>query len=340
MNDASVVCGVLMKKRGGRSIGIKYFAWGSNVVLLFVLAITAAPQEQPATAPGWAFPSRDQVPQSLRPEEPGFLMVPGSSKTYTQVQIDDPFNPPDWFPGEHPSMPQVVARGGGKDVRACANCHLTTGMGHPESAIITGFSILYFMRQMADMKNGDRKTGGIMDTIARAASDEEAQEAAEYFSSLKPFPYIKVVETETVEKSYVERGGMRLRSPSGGTEPLGKRIIVLPEDEERIMRRDPHGSVTTAYVPVGSIARGQELATTGSSGKTLSCGICHGPTLQGTGPVPRIAGLQPIYIFRQLYSFQNRSRTGGSALLMVPVVANLSEDDMIAISAYVGSLAP
>ena len=325
---------------------MKHFTWISIAVLTLVFAIDAVPQQPAASmGPGWAFPFGEQVAQSLRKEELGPLKIPGSARTYTQAQIDDGFNPPDWFPDEHPPMPQVVARGGGKDVRACANCHLTTGMGHPESAIVTGFSVPYFMRQIEDMKSGDRRTGGIMDTISKAMSEEDVRQASEYFASLKPFPYIKVVETETVEKSYVERGGMRLRAPSSGTEPLGKRIIVLPEDEERIMRRDPHGSVTIAHVPVGSIAKGKELVTMGGSGKTVGCAACHGANLQGAdgpgaGNAPRIAGLQPIYIFRQLYSFQNNSRAGASAVLMKPVVAKLTEDDMIAISAYLGSLAP
>ena len=325
---------------------MRHFTWISIAVLTLVFAIDAAPQQPAASmGPGWAFPFGEQVAQSLRKEELGPLKIPGSARTYTQAQIDDGFNPPDWFPDEHPPMPQVVARGGGKDVRACANCHLTTGMGHPESAIVTGFSVPYFMRQIEDMKSGDRRTGGIMDTISKAMSEEDVHQASEYFASLKPFPYIKVVETETVEKSYVERGGMRLRAPGGGTEPLGKRIIVLPEDEERIMRRDPQGSVTIAHVPVGSIAKGKELVTMGGSGKTVGCAACHGANLQGAdgpgaGNAPRIAGLQPIYIFRQLYSFQNNSRAGASAVLMKPVVAKLTEDDMIAISAYLGSLAP
>jgi len=306
---------------------MKHFTWISIVVLTLVFGIAAAPQQPAASmGPGWAFPFGEQVAQSLRKEELGALKIPGSAKTYTQAQIDDGFNPPDWFPDEHPPMPKVVARGGGKDVRACANCHLTTGMGHPESAIVTGFSVPYFMRQIEDMKSGDRRTGGIMDTISKAMSEEDVRQAAEYFASLKPFPYIKVVETETVEKSYVERGGMRLRALSSGTEPLGKRIIVLPEDEERIMRRDPHGSVTIAHVPVGSIAKGKELVTMGGSGKTVGCTACHGANLQGAdgpgaGNAPRIAGLQPIYIFRQLYSFQNNSRAGASAVLMKPLVA-------------------
>ncbi len=321
-----------------RSIGILML--GSIVAAVLLIAISAAPQQQSASrGPSWAFPAGEQ-PQSLHKEGPGLLSVPGSTRKYTQQQIDDGFNPPDWFPDEHAPMPQVVARGNGKDVRACANCHLTSGMGHPESASIAGFPIPYFTRQIEDMKSGDRRTGGIMDTIAKGMSEEEIQEAAAYFAELKPFPYVRVVETETVEKSYVERGGMRLRLPGGGTEPLGKRIIVLPEDEERIMRRDPHGSGTIAYVPAGSLAKGKELVTTGGAGKTLACAICHGPTLQGSGDVPRIAGLQPIYIFRQLYNFQNNSRAGSSAALMKPAVAKLSEEDMLAISAYVGSLAP
>jgi cytochrome c553 len=237
-------------------------------------------------------------------------------------------------------MPEVVVHGKEGGVRACATCHLASGMGHPESSMVTSLTVAYFTRQMADMKSGDRKTGGIMDTISKAISEEDSRAAAEFFAGLKPFPYIKVVETETVEKSYVERGGMRLRAPGGGTEPLGQRIIVLPEDEERIMRRDPHGSVTIAHVPMGSIAKGKDLATTGGAGKTLACTICHGGTLQGLGDVPRLAGVQPIYTFRQLYSMKNGNRGGNSAALMKPVVANLSDDDMIAISAYLGSLEP
>ncbi len=58
------------------------------------------------------------------------------------------------------------------------------------------------------------------------------------------------------------------------------------------------------------------------------------------GDVPRIAGLQPIYIFRQLYDIQHWTRGGDAVSLMRAPVADLSEDDMIAIAAYVGSLAP
>ena len=79
---------------------------------------------------------------------------------------------------------------------------------------------------------------------------------------------------------------------------------------------------------------------TGRSGKTIACAICHGDQLRGLGEVPRIAGLQPVYIARQLIQIQNGSSAGVNAALMKKAVANLTEDDIISISAYLGTLAP
>lgn len=58
------------------------------------------------------------------------------------------------------------------------------------------------------------------------------------------------------------------------------------------------------------------------------------------GEVPRIAGLQPVYTARQLICMQNGSSAGTAVALMKKAVSNLSEDDIISISAYLGSLAP
>jgi cytochrome c553 len=105
-----------------------------------------------------------------------------------------------------------------------------------------------------------------------------------------------------------------------------------------VLYRDP-SSGFVAYVPSGSIAKGKELATTGG-GKTISCAVCHGPTLQGLGDVPGIAGRHPSYIVRQMWNIQNGDRAGNSAALMKAVVDKLGNDDMLAIAAYVGSLTP
>jgi cytochrome c553 len=148
-----------------------------------------------------------------------------------------------------------------------------------------------------------------------------------------------VVETDTVPKSYIGQGNKRLVHPDGGSEPLGDRIIEVPEDEEVVVYRDP-SSGFVAYVPKGSIARGKGLATTGGGGKTIACSICHGQTLRGLGEVPAIAGRHPNYIVRQLWNMQNGERIGTSAALMKQVVDRLSNDDMLAIAAYAASLTP
>ena len=93
-------------------------------------------------------------------------------------------------------------------------------------------------------------------------------------------------------------------------------------------------------MPPRSIAKGEALVKTGGNCKTISCAICHVDQLQGLGEVPRIAGLQPVYIARQLICLQNGTSAGVNAALMKKTVANLTEDDIISISAYLGSLPP
>ena len=62
-------------------------------------------------------------------------------------------------------------------------------------------------------------------------------------------------------------GGMFLQLEGGETEPIGDRIIEVPEDAERTETlRDPRSGFI-AYVPVGSIKKGEALVTTGG-GKT------------------------------------------------------------------------
>ncbi len=304
-------------------------------ILLLVLAPVAA---LAAERPDWAFPATDKVqPPSRDDGKP--KTAPGSSLSLTRAQIDDLFNAPDWFPDLHPPMPAVVAHGDkAHNVRACASCHLPTGTGHDESAYLAGLPAGYFIRQMADYKSGARQGSGMMIGMAKTMTDDEVRAAADYFAALKPRPWIRVVETDTVPHTYIGKGNKRLAHPDGGSEPIGSRIIEIPEDEDIVLNRDPRSGFV-AYVPKGSIARGEALATTGG-GKTLPCAICHGPTLQGLGDVPGIAGHHPDYIVRQLWSMQNGERVGTSAALMKQVVDKLGVDDMLAIAAYVGSRAP
>jgi cytochrome c553 len=292
-----------------------------------------------ADNPDWAYPV---TPPPQPPDNTVMRTLPGSSKQYTQAQIDDPFNPPDWYPEQHPPMPEVVSHGGPRPAgRACAQCHLTSGNGHPESSDLAGLPAYYIIRQMAAFKDGERKgiRAANMIAMAKVLSDEQVKAAAEYFAALKPTPgYNKVVETDTVPNSYVGAGGMRFVTPNGGREPIGSRIIVLPQDEQRAHARDPNSGFID-YVPKGSLAKGAALMA-GGDGKTINCTICHGPTLKGLGEVPSIAGRPGQYIFRQLNDMKTGNRTGPWVELMKQVVAKLSDDDMIALSGYLESLDP
>lgn len=293
----------------------------------------------PNREPGWAFPVQHAT---LPPEAPGPKRIPGSSRTFTVAEIDNLMAPPDWMPEEHAPAPSIVTKGRAGAL-ACGSCHLMSGIGHPESADVSGLSAQYFIRQMADFKSGARKDIARMNGIAREMTDQEVTEAAEWFATLKLRKNNRVVEADTVPKSVIAQGRMRFEDPAGGTEPIGQRIITLPENAELARFRDPNTAFVN-YVPTGTLARGKALVETGDGGKTMACSICHGPDLRATGATgnlaPRLAGVHPIYLVRQLYLFKEGSRTAPSAAMMTPVVAKLTDADILAISAYLGSLDP
>jgi cytochrome c553 len=309
------------------------------VLALFPALRIGAQSAEPWHLPDipWAFPIRDKV-QPVIDERTGPQHVPGSSKSYTQDQIDDFINPPDWFPDEHAPMPKVVAHGAEGGVLGCISCHLASGLGHPESANLAGVSAAYIVRQLSDFKAGNRM-GEAMNDMTKNLSDEDARQASEWFAALKPKVWQSVVETDRVPKTFINQHLMRMPLPGAGDEPIGNRIIELPQDISRAESRDPHSGFI-AYVPKGSLAKGKEFVTTGGGGKTIQCVICHGPSLNGLGEVPAIAGHSPMYLFRQLYYFKDGSRHGSMGALMKGVVAHMTQDDMLAIAAYVGSLTP
>jgi cytochrome c553 len=313
----------------------KYWSGIRSGCLLSLLLIFGCLCARAAEAPHWAFPVADKVqPSSKEDGQPKTLA--GSDKSYTQAEIDNLKRPPDWFPDMHPAMPPVVAQG--TSSFACGSCHLPIGTGHDESAYLAGLPESYLAAQMADFKGGTRKGFGIMPDIARSLGDADIEAAARYFASLPARRWVRVVETDAVPKTYVNASNMRLPSPDGGSEPIGDRIVELPENTAAAIARDPRSGFI-AYVPKGSIAEGHALVTTGG-GKTTACVACHGPDLKGLGDVPAIAGRHSGYIVRQLYFFQNGERSDPDAAPMHDVAANLTAHDMLVVAAYLASLDP
>jgi cytochrome c553 len=293
--------------------------------------------------PAWAYPVNPPGPKPA-PDDGTPRHVPDSNAAFTLTQIRDLHFAPDWHPMDHPSMPDIVARGGTKDVLACGSCHRADGSGGPENAKVAGLPAAYIVQQMADFKSGARATSvperlppQLMIATATAIDDHEIEAAAAYFSALQPRAAIRVVEAESVPKTKVTGWHLAVAAEHE-TEPLGQRIVEVPENLEYFALRDGRARFV-AYVPPGSVQRGQALVAA-ESGKTVACGICHGPDLKGLGPIPGLAGRSPSYLVRQLYDFQTGARAGAWSGLMQPMVAQLSVDDMIALAAYAASLSP
>jgi cytochrome c553 len=333
---------------------------------------TAVPLERFETAPLWAYgydkppaPGEKAAPQppptrSLRPNEPADEQtrpqhVEGSTAAFSLVDIRDQQNVIDWFPGDHPPMPAVVAHGPsrmGTLARGCAACHLPNGRGRPENAPAAALPATYILRQLSDFRNGLRRTAdprkpntNTMIDLARGMTDEEMKASAAYFSSAKWAPWVRVVETNMVPKTKIV-ANLFIPIEQGMSEPIGDRIIEVPEKETQSeLYRNPRSGFV-AYVPVGSIKRGEDLVVTGGmrivdnkivQGKTTPCGTCHGPDLLGVADVPPIAGRSPSYLVRQLWDIQQGTRNGASVQLMKLIVANLTAEDMINMAAYVAS---
>ena len=309
---------------------------------------SAASAQSLADQLAWAY-AITPGPAPAAPADDGTrYSLDGSQGRFTLDQIRNRMGPADWYPGDHPSMPPVVARGReAAGIWACSLCHYPNGKGRPENAGVTGLPKEYFIQQMHDFKNGLRASADsrkpntpIMAGFAVQMTDEEIQQAAEYFGSMRWTPWIQVVETDTIPKMRIA-GGMHLKieGPEAGTEPLGNRIVESPVNAEHTeMLRDPRSGFI-AYVPKGSVARGKELAQFGNEGVT-ACTVCHGQDLNGLAIVPSLRGRSPSYIARQLADMKEGKRRGAWTPLMAPVVASLGSDDILNLAAYLTSLEP
>lgn len=329
-------------------------AGGALVFSVVVTTAMSSAHAQPAPAsqtpglppvpPAWAYPNLGPNPPS--PPNDGVLhRLEGSPYAFTMVQLFDLFTANDWFPDSHPPMPEVVARGRKPEVRACGMCHYPNGQGRPENAPLAGLPANYIIQQVKDYQSGARRSSMAqagphlrMLAAAQHVSDPDLRAAADYFASIPYKPWIRVVETERVPLTQVVIGSMWAAVPGDATEPIGQRIVELPTDYARTELRDTRSGFT-AYVPVGSIRRGEQIALSGA-GKGAPCVSCHGADLRGAGDIPALAGRSAQYMVRQLYDMMKGTRAGPGAQLMRGAVGDMSMDDIIAVVAYASSRAP
>ena len=300
-----------------------------------LLAVGAA--EAP---PAWLFPYNP--PPKTPPVYDNVVKggPPGSALKLTTAQVRDLFEASDWYPSDHPPMPLAVREGRKPDQMACGTCHLPNGGGRPENASLAGLPAVYIVAQVKAFASGARGDGAhrpvIMQKIAKAVPGDQLIAAARYFATIKPHRFGRVIETDTIAH-VTSRPGPWHYTGAPGTEPLGGRLIEVPDDYKRHEMRDSRLSYT-AYVPRGSIARGRALAQHWGGG-AFACATCHGATFQG-GIGPRLAGRSPTYLARQLYDFKSGARGGAASVQMAQVTRGMSVADMVALAAYMGNAAP
>ena len=278
------------------------------------------------------------------PDDGVMLTLPGTDRTFTRSEAWFNYGPADWYPGDHPPMPAVVAFGREEDgLRPCALCHFPNGQGKSENGHVSGLPEAYFLQQLEAFADGSRRSAdprkantNEMAMIAAALSEEERQTIARYYGSMPYRQMVRVVEADEAPRVRTSTNGLMLPLAELPPVPLGMRIIEVPEHPEHTeIQRDPRGRFV-AYVPRGSLAVGEDLVVTGG-GRTAQCGICHGPGQRGVDDIPSIAGRTASYTMRQLWDIKQGAR---KSIIMTPILANLDAEDMLYISAYLASLEP
>lgn len=349
-----------MKRLRGRSR-----SHGLVRLALFVAVAGVAAAQHAADWPDWAYGALEPLTAGSRvavacasgslpydcayqeapvPDDGVRRSLPGSTLRFTRNETYADYAPADWYPAEHPAMPDIVAHGHAPlRLRACALCHYANGQGRMENAAVAGLPEAYILQQLQSFADGTRRSADVrkantneMAMIAARLTGEERRQAAAYFAAMPLRPSVRIIESAAAPQVQATSNGLMLPVGGAPTVPLGRRIIVVPETpQQTLLSRDPHG-LWLAYVPVGSVAAGAQLAASGG-GRAQPCALCHGPALRGLADIPGIAGRTPTYLMRQLWDFRQGAR---HSVLMQPVAQSLSAADMLNLSAYLASLEP
>jgi cytochrome c553 len=111
-------------------------------------------------------------------------------------------------------------------------------------------------------------------------------------------------------------------------------VVEIAENDDLVRARDQINGGFVQYVHADDLALGEKLVTTGA------CATCHGADYKGAGNVPRLAGQHSVYLIRQLKDMQTGARNDKNVAVMKPIVAKLSDPEIVAVAAYLASKSP
>ncbi|WP_218944124.1 c-type cytochrome [Marinobacter changyiensis] len=104
--------------------------------------------------------------------------------------------------------------------------------------------------------------------------------------------------------------------------------------EKTTMKRPLFFGITAALTIGWASAQAADM----SAGKTMfadACAQCHGPTGKGMASFPSLRGRDTDYIESRLKQYRAGERVGANSSLMIPNAANLSDDDIANLAAYI-----
>ena len=224
--------------------------------------------------------------------------LPGSTKSFTRNEAHFDYGPGDWYPEDHPAMPDIVARGRQADgIRACGLCHYPNGQGKMENGgVATRGLHPAATRRVQERDSTERRSPKAntneMVAIARALTDAEAVQPSG-FASMPWRKWVRVVESDQAPVCVPPPTASFCLSPSatGTARPTHHRDAGAARGAELAAITLWLRRVCT----IGSIAKGEALVTTGGDGRTARCTVCHGTDLKGTTTAPGIAGRSASY---------------------------------------------
>jgi len=319
----------------------------AKAIIVLALSVMAGTTFAVASEPedaGWAFPEPSSTSNASPAAPEGGFSVPGSAYRYSASDIRNLYQAVDWFPALRVGAPRPVLQGRTAGAMACGYCHLPDGQGRPENAAIAGLPAAYIVEQVRAFHDGLRKgarpawrASALMTQTAKLAEPDAVEAAARWFEAQPYAKAFRLIEGREIDAA-VAGPGVYVHGPGGGREPLGKRIVEIPNDFARFELRDNRPGYTI-FVPEGSIERGRALAETGGGGRFAPCATCHGAGLKG-GLGPPLAGRYPAYLFRQMIGFSTGDRRSEAAAPMIETASKLRTGDMIALAAFASSLTP
>ncbi len=93
-------------------------------------------------------------------------------------------------------------------------------------------------------------------------------------------------------------------------------------------------AATSTLISIGAVAGDADAG----KAKSAVCASCHGPSGVSMIPnYPNLAGQKEMYLAEQLKAFRDGTRKN---MIMAPMAAGLSDDDIANLAAYYSSLDP